>query len=140
MANHTITTTWINNVLLELDNPHGNYVMMEPDSNFGGTNQGLNPKALMLSSLAGCTALDVLSLLKKMRVDLDNFNIVVNGELTEEHPKYYDRVSIDYYFTGIDLNEEKIKKAVTLSEERYCGVIKMFRAFADISINIHLKD
>jgi len=94
----------------------------------------------MLSSLLGCTALDVLSLLKKIRVDLDNFNIVVNGELTEEHPKYYDRVSIDYYFTGIDLNEEKIKKAVTLSEERYIGVIKMFRAFADISINIHLKE
>lgn len=140
MANHTITTTWKKNLLLESDNPHGNYVMMEPDSNFGGTDQGLNPKALMLSSLAGCTALDVLSLLKKMRVQLDDFNIVVNGELAEEHPKYYNKVSIDYYFTGTELDKAKIEKAVNLSEERYCGVMKMFKAFTNISINIHLKE
>ncbi len=137
---HKVTTTWKKEMLLESDNPHGKNVLMETGADFGGTDQGLNPKALMLSSIGGCTGLDVLALLKKMRVNFDDFNVVVNGELTEEHPKYYDKVSIDYYFTGTDLNEDKIKKAVSLSEERYCGVIKMFRAFAEVTINIHYNE
>ena len=137
---HKVTTTWKENMLLESDNPHGNHVLMETGPDFGGSDQGLNPKALMLSSIGGCTGLDVLSLLKKMRVELADFKVIVNGELTEEHPKYYNKVSIDYYFTGTDLNEEKIKKAVSLSEERYCGVIKMFRAFAEVTIVIHMNE
>jgi len=75
-----------------------------------------------------------------MRVEIEGFKVIVNGELTEEHPKYYDKVSIDYYFIGTDLNKENIKKAVSLSEERYCGVIKMFRAFAEVTIAIHFNE
>ena len=137
---HKVTTTWKNKMLLESDNPLGKNLLMESGPDSGGSNQGLSPKALMLSSLGGCTGLDLLSLLKKMRVEIEGFKVIVNGELTEEHPKYYDKVSIDYYFTGTDLNEEKIKKAVSLSEERYCGVIKMFRAFAEITIAIHFNE
>jgi len=137
---HKVTTTWKNKMLLESDNPLGKNLLMESGPDFGGSNQGLSPKALMLSSLGGCTGLDLLSLLKKMRVEIEGFKVIVNGELTEEHPKYYDKVSIDYYFTGTDLNKEKIKKAVSLSEERYCGVIKMFRAFAEVTIAIHFNE
>jgi putative redox protein len=137
---HKVTTTWKNKMLLESDNPLGKNLLMESGPDFGGSNQGLSPKALMLSSLGGCTGLDLLSLLKKMRVEIEGFKVIVNGELTEEHPKYYDKVSIDYYFTGTDLSKEKIKKAVSLSEERYCGVIKMFRAFAEVTIAIHFNE
>ena len=137
---HKVTTTWKNKMLLESDNPLGKNLLMESGPDSGGSNQGLSPKALMLSSLGGCTGLDVLSLLKKIRVEIEDFKVTVNGELTEEHPKYYDKVSIDYYFTGTDLNEEKIKKVVSLSEERYCGVIKMFRAFAEVTIAIHFNE
>ena len=137
---HKVTTTWKNKMLLESDNPLGKNLLMESGPNFGGSNQGLSPKALMLSSLGGCTGLDLLSLLKKMRVEIEGFKVIVNGELTEEHPKYYDKVSIDYYFIGTDLNKENIKKAVSLSEERYCGVIKMFRAFAEVTIAIHFNE
>tara|TARA_B100000768_G_scaffold77229_1_gene73564 strand:+ start:988 stop:1407 length:420 start_codon:yes stop_codon:yes gene_type:complete len=137
---HKVTTTWKNKMLLESDNPLGKNLLMESGPDFGGSNQGLSPKALMLSSLGGCTGLDVLSLLKKIRVEIEDFKVIVNGELTEEHPKYYDKVSIDYYFTGTDLNEEKIKKVVSLSEERYCGVIKMFRAFAEVTIAINFNE
>lgn len=137
---HKVTTTWKNKMLLESDNPLGKNLLMESGPDFGGSNQGLSPKALMLSSLGGCTGLDLLSLLKKMRVEIEDFKVIVNGELTEEHPKYYNKVSIDYYFTGTDLNEEKIKKAVSLSEELYCGVIKMFRAFAEVTIAIHFNE
>ena len=137
---HKVTTTWKNKMLLESDNPLGKNLLMESGPDFGGSNQGLSPKALMLSSLGGCTGLDLLSLFKKMRVEIEGFKVIVNGELTEEHPKYYDKVSIDYYFIGTDLNKENIKKAVSLSEERYCGVIKMFRAFAEVTIAIHFNE
>jgi putative redox protein len=133
----TVTTTWKENMLLESDNPNGNHVLMETDPNFGGTNMGLNPKALMLSSLGGCTGLDILSLFKKMRVEVDDIKIIVNGELTKEHPKYYNKVRIDFHFTGTELNQAKITKAVNLSEERYCGVLEMFRQFAEVKTYIH---
>lgn len=132
-----VTTHWKENMILESDNPNKQTVLMESSPDFGGTNSGLSPKALMLSSIGGCTGLDILSLFKKMRVEVDAFNIVVNGELTEEHPKYYHKVGIDYHFTGTDLKEEKITKAVNLSIERYCGVLEMFRRFAEIKTNIH---
>ena len=62
---HTVTSTWKENMLIESDNPNGSSILMETDPIFGGTNLGLNPKALMLSSIGGCTGLDVLSLFKK---------------------------------------------------------------------------
>ena len=128
------------NMLIESDNPNGKTLLMETDPNFGGTNSGLNPKALMLSAIGGCTGLDVLSLFKKMRVIVDEFKIIVSGELTEEHPKYYNKVQIDYHFSGIKLNEAKITKAVRLSEERYCGVLEMFRHFAEVKTHIHFHN
>ena len=94
----------------------------------------------MLSSLAGCSGLDVVSLLKKMRAEVEDFKIEVTGELTEEHPKFYNNVKVDYHFTGTNLQEDKINKAVTLSVEKYCGVMEMFRQFAEIKTEIFLHE
>jgi putative redox protein len=86
----------------------------------------------MLSSLAGCSGLDVISILDKMKVEIADFKIEVTGELTEEHPKYYHTVTVDYHFYGTDLNTEKCDRAVQLSVEKYCGVMEMFRQFAEV--------
>jgi putative redox protein len=131
-----ITTQWKGKMIFESDNPRGT-LMMDASEEFGGTNSGLAPKAMMLSSLAGCSGLDVVSVLNKMKVTIDNFKMVVEGELTEEHPKYYHKVTVDYHFYGEELKESKIKKAVDLSIERYCGVMEMFRHFATIKTAIH---
>lgn len=138
MASNTVTTVWKENMLFESDNPSGHSVLIDTSSENGGENKGLGPKALMLSSLAGCSGLDVVSLLEKMRVTLADFKIVVTGELTEEHPKFYNKVLVDYHFYGSELAEDKINKAVDLSVEKYCGVMEMFRQFATITIGIHL--
>ncbi|MBL7558365.1 OsmC family protein [Olleya sp. YSTF-M6] len=132
---HKITTNWKGNMLFDSDNPSGHHVMMDTDVE-GQEREGLSPKALMLSSLAGCSGLDVVSVLEKMKVEVDDYKMVVEGQLTDEHPKIYHTVTIDYHFTGKDLNESKIKKAVDLSAEKYCGVMEMFRQFADVKINI----
>mgnify|MGYP000559848170 FL=1 len=133
MASNTITTVWKENMVFESDNPSGETLFMDaPDE--GIENKGLRPKALMLSSLAGCSGLDVVSLLKKMRAEVDDFKMVVHGELTEEHPRYYHKVVIEYHFYGSDLQEDKINKAVKLSVDQYCGVMEMFRQFAEVTI------
>ncbi|MCF7567294.1 OsmC family protein [Sabulilitoribacter arenilitoris] len=132
-----VTTNWKGNMVFESDNPRWDSIMMDASEDFGGTNSGMAPKAMMLSSLAGCSGLDVVSVLNKMRVKIDDFKIVIEGELTDEHPKYYHKVSVDYHFYGKDLKEKKIKNAVDLSVEKYCGVMEMFRHFADIKIQIH---
>lgn len=102
----------------------------------GGENNGARPKALMLTSLAGCSGLDVVSLLKKMRAEVNDFTLNVTGELTEVHPKYYHKVHVEYLFYGSNFQKDKIEKAVNLSQERYCGVSEMFRQFADLTHDI----
>jgi putative redox protein len=132
-----ITTVWKGGMKFESDNPSGKMVMMDTDVEGSNERFGLSPKAMMLSSLAGCSGLDVVSILDKMKVDGYEFKMDVEGELTDEHPKYYHTVTLDYHFTGNDLNEAKIKKAVDLSIEKYCGVMEMFRRFAKVHTNIH---
>ena len=137
MASNTVTTVWKENMVFESDNPSGETLFMDaPDE--GIENKGLRPKALMLSSLAGCSGLDVVSLLKKMRAEVNDFKMVVHGELTEEHPRYYHKVVIEYHFYGSDLQEDKINKAVKLSVDQYCGVMEMFRQFAKVTTEVYL--
>jgi putative redox protein len=93
-----------------------------------------------LVSLGGCTGMDVVSMLKKMRVEFDYFNVEVEGELTEEHPKYYHTININYIFKGKDLPLEKLEKAVNLSQDRYCGVTAMLEKAAKIQHKITVED
>lgn len=132
-----ITTEWKGGMTFESDNPSGKTVVMDTDVEGSNERFGLSPKAMMLSALAGCTGLDVVSVLDKMKITDYRFKMEVEGELTDEHPKYYHRVKVDYHFYGNDLNEKKIKKAVDLSIEKYCGVMEMFRQFSDLSTAIH---
>ena len=135
-----ITTQWKGDMVFESDNPRWDSIMMDASKDFGGTGSGMAPKAMMLSSLAGCSGLDIVSVLNKMKVKLDDFKMIVEGELTEEHPKYYHAVTIDYHFYGKNLKESKINKAVNLSIEKYCGVMEMFRHFATIKTAVHIHN
>jgi len=132
---HTISTDWKGDMTYEVETVGGKLTLdATPDEN--GKARGMTPKYLMLVSLAGCTSMDVTSLLEKMRAQVTDFKIEVEGNLTEEHPKYYDKVKMIYKFKGEDLQKDKIEKAVKLSVDRYCGVYEMFRQFADVSYEI----
>ncbi|TVZ52585.1 OsmC family protein [Dokdonia sp. Hel_I_53] len=137
MAGHKTTTVYKGKMQFETDSPTGYKTYMNTGPDNGGDNEGMGPKALMLSSLAGCTGLDIIHVLKKMRVEIPHFEMVVEGVLTEEHPKTYHTVTLDYHFYGEHLDQEKIKKAVKLSEEKYCGVMEMFRQFCELKIGVH---
>ncbi|MFK2819008.1 OsmC family protein [Flavobacteriaceae sp. LMIT009] len=135
-----VTTIWKGGMQFESDNPSGKTVIM--DTNVEGSDErfGLSPKAMMLSSLAGCSGIDIVSILDKMKVTDYELKMEMVGELTDEHPKYYHTVTANYHFTGKDMKESKFKKAVDLSVEKYCGVMEMFRRFATIHINIHFHE
>lgn len=135
MSSHFITTSWKGNMQFESTNPGGS-LMIDAAEEVGGTNSGLRPKALMLSALAGCTGLDVASLIRKMRLEVTDFNITAEGFLTDTEPQVYENVTVVYHFYGPGLNEEKLTRAVELSVDKYCGVMQMFRSFATVTTEI----
>ncbi|MDA9026465.1 OsmC family protein [Flavobacteriaceae bacterium] len=137
---HKTTTHWKGGMLFESDNPSGKSVSM--DTVVDGQNErfGLSPKAMMLSSLAGCSGVDIVEILEKMKVLDYKLSIDVEAQLTDEHPKYYHKVHVDYHFYGQELNLKKIYKAVTLSVDKYCGVMEMFRQFSSVSTEIHIHN
>lgn len=116
---------------------NGHKIEIDTDAASGGNNIGTRPKVLMLASLAGCTGLDVVSILKKMRVTFSDLTISVEGNLTDTDPKTYDKVVVNYSIKVAKEDEPKVLKAVTLSQEKYCGVTKMFESFAKVSFKIH---
>jgi len=115
-------------------------IMIDADESVGGEDKGPRPKPLMLVSLAGCTGMDVVSILKKMRVDFDDFSVSVEGELTEEHPKYYKHIKVVYKFKGKNLPKEKLEKAVDLSKERYCGVSVLLEKATELTYEIIIEE
>ena len=115
-------------------------IKLDADKSVGGNNSGPRPKALMLVSLGGCTGMDVVSILAKMRVIPDYFNVEITGELTEEHPKIYDKIHVVYTFRGKDLPLAKLEKAVNLSQDRYCGVNAMLSKAATVTHEIIIEE
>ncbi|MDA7803512.1 OsmC family protein [Crocinitomix sp.] len=136
---HTVTANWQENMHYKVTNPDGD-LELDSSPEHGGENKGLRPKALMLTSLAGCTGMDISSLFKKMRIEVNHISIEVSANLTDEHPKTYKDTHIIYRFTGSNLPEDKINKAVDLSINKYCGVIEMFRSFSKVTFEIQLVE
>lgn len=132
------TVTWSEGMGfdVELD---GHTFAIDAGEQFGGKNRGPRPKNLLLSALAGCTGMDVVSLLGKMKVPFDGFRLEVEGKVCDEHPKVYTDIAIRYIFTGSQLDRDKIDKAVTLSLDKYCGVTAMLGKTARISHEIILN-
>lgn len=137
MSTNKVDVSWTGEMAFEA-NVNGFKLVIDADEKVGGQNKGPRPKPLTLASLGGCTAMDVISILKKMRVEPSWFNVEVEGELTEEHPKYYHTIRVTYQFKGENLEMEKLQKAVDLSQERYCGVSALLSKGAKIESKIEV--
>ncbi len=123
----------------ELD---GHKIKLDADEKFGGRDLGPRPKGLILVALMGCTGMDTVSLLKKMKVEFDDFQINVESRLTEDHPKYLEDIKLVFKFklSNIDKYKKKIEKAVTLSQERYCGVSYMISKSSNLDYKIEYEE
>ena len=127
-----IVTTWKKNHEFESSQEH-NTIKLDGDKK-----DGFGPKALLLAGLGGCSGIDVVDILEKMKVDFSDFTIDVETEQTEEHPKVFKDILITYRMkTGAD-NKTKVKKAIDLSLEKYCGVSAMLRKNSPIHYKLEL--
>ncbi len=102
-------------------------VPMDAAPDFGGENSATRPLELLLIALGGCTGMDVVSLLRKMRVDFTGIEMNITADKSEDHPSVYTRIDVEYVITGRGVDSEKVKRAIELSQERYCSVSAMLR-------------
>jgi len=111
----------------------GHEFTIDGDPEAGGRSLGPRPKGLTLVSLAGCTGMDVISILGKMKLRVEKFRVETEALLADEHPKKFKEIKVIYVFDGPGLTPEPLRKAIALSEEKYCGV----RATLAPSVAIH---
>jgi len=133
----SVTTKWLNNMAFESE-LNGHKIVIDAAPEVSGENRGPRPKTFMLAALGGCTAMDVVSILKKMKVEVEKFNVIVEGDLTEEFPKHFYKMHVIYEFTGKDLPMNKLQKAISLSEEKYCGVSAVYKKVIELTSEIKI--
>lgn len=136
---NTVSINWTGNMSFETE-MNGHKIVLDADETVGGQNKGPRPKQFMLTALAGCTGMDVVSILKKMRVEIEDLQVIVDGDLTEEHPKYYKNMHVTFQFKGKDLPMEKLEKAVNLSEDRYCGVSALYKQVIPVTTEVKVVE
>jgi putative redox protein len=134
-----IIAEWKNNMSFEAE-IDGHKLIVDASNDVGGENKGPRPKKLLLMALAGCTGMDVISILKKMKVEVSKFNVKVIGNASDEHPKKYTEMKIIYQFKGNNLELEKLKKAVDLSLNKYCSVNAVLKETIKIDFDIEIID
>ena len=126
-------TTWKKGHEFEAEH-EGNKIQMD-----GSTENGHGPKALLLSALAGCSGIDVVDILTKMRINFSDLTIEAEADQTEEHPKVFKDIHITYKIKTARENEDKIRKAIELSLEKYCGVSAMLKKNSPIDYSVIIK-
>lgn len=136
---HTVNMSWIGNLAFETE-MDGHKLIIDANTDIGGDDKGPRPKKLMLTALAGCTGIDIAMILKKMKVEVADMNVTVEGELSEEHPQYYNKMHVIYEFWGNDLPLSKLERAVKLSEEQYCGVSALYKKAIEVTSEIKIYE
>jgi putative redox protein len=136
-------TSWAGDMAFEADIT-GHKVLMDAGEAVGGKDSGPRPKPLLIAALTGCTGMDVVSILRKMKVAdlIESFDIKTETEVTDEHPKTYTKMHLVYEFksNGEPLPLDKLEKAVKLSQERYCGVSALFEKALELSYEIKILE
>jgi putative redox protein len=135
-----IEARWISGMRFEGTNPDGLRVVMDAHPEHGDTAAGPAPMEALLIALAGCTGMDVISILRKMRAPVDRFTIEVTAERAETHPRVLTAIHLRYVAAGTGLRTEQIEKAAALSQEKYCSVSAMLRKAAPITYETAVMD
>ncbi len=115
------------------------WITMDGPENFGGSDAGIRPKELILLGLGGCTGSDVVSILSKKRVNLDDFEINIETEVSEEHPQIFTKLHLEYVFYGEDINTKDVERAIELSQTKYCGVTAMLEKTVQITHSYRIE-
>lgn len=115
------------------------WTTMDGSSEFRGSEGASAPKELVLTALGGCTGADVASILYKMKENVSRFEISLDAEVADEHPKIYTNIHLTYKFWGKNLKEENISKAISLSQDKYCSVSAMLKKSVNITFSYQMN-
>jgi len=129
---------WVTKFYLEGETNTGHSVKMDSAA-AGAETKGPAPKELLLQALAGCTMMDVAVILEKSRKQMDKFWIDVDAELANEHPRVFTKIHLKYNFVGKDLDENSVKRAIELSNEKYCAISNVLKPAVELTYSYEIK-
>jgi putative redox protein len=135
-----VQAQWTSGMRFEGANADGLGVVMDADPQHGGTAGGPSPMETLLLALAGCTGMDVVPILQKMRAPVDRFTIEVTADRAGTHPKVLTAIHLRYVAAGPGLRAEQVEKAVALSQDKYCSVSAMLRKAASVTYDTTVID
>lgn len=130
------TTVWTGKMAFKGQNPSGHEITMDGPQEIGGEDTGSRPTELLLQAVAGCTAIDIVSILNKMRIEPTRFETEVEGERAEDHPRKFTKIHIHYILEG-DIPEKKLARAIRLSKDEYCSVSHTLNAEITASYSLN---
>ncbi len=135
-----ISVNWVDGMLMVGKSHSGHSITMDGPPEIGGENLGVRPMEMLLLGVAGCTMIDVVTTLKKMRQDLTNCETKLSAERADEHPKVFTDIHIQFIIKGQDLDPKKVEKAITLSAEKYCSASIMLGKTASITHDFEIVE
>ena len=135
-----ISVNWVDGMLMVGKSHSGHSITMDGPPEIGGDNLGVRPMEMLLLGVAGCTMIDVVTTLKKMRQELTHCETKVNAERAVDHPKVFTDIHIQFFVKGNDLDSKKVEKAITLSAEKYCSASIMLGKTASISHDFEILE
>jgi putative redox protein len=134
------TVKWIDNMLMVGESASGHAVVMDGPEALGGKNLGVRPMEMLLLGMGGCTTVDVVSTLKKMREKVRDCHVELSAERSAEHPKIFTKIHLHFVLKGEQLNAKKVEKAINLSTEKYCSATIMLGKMAKITHDFSLYE
>lgn len=134
------TIKWIDNMMMVGESASGHAVVMDGPEELGGKNLGIRPMEMLLLGMGGCTTIDVVSTLKKMREEVQDCYAEITAKRTDEHPKVFTQIHIHFVIKGSGLNEKKVAKAVGLSADKYCSASIMLGKTAVITHDFEVHE
>ncbi len=135
-----LSVNWVDGMLMVGKSHSGHSITMDGPIEIGGENLGVRPMEMLLLGVAGCTMIDVVTTLKKMRQDLSHCETKINAERANEHPKVFTDIHIHFIVKGKDLDSKKVDKAITLSAEKYCSASIMLGKTAKITHDFEVTE
>ncbi len=141
MSERSVNLRWTQGMQFIGTDEDGHSLVLDISADAGGENSGFRPMELLLISVAGCTAIDIVDILKKQRQPIQGLELQVSGERTTEYPKVFQKVRINYLLRGSGLNEKAVERAIKLSEKKYCSVgIMVRRSGAEVETEYRILD
>jgi putative redox protein len=134
------TVKWIDGMMMVGESASGHAIVMDGPEDLGGKNLGIRPMEMLLLGMGGCTTIDVVSTLKKMREEVRDCRVEISAQRADEHPKVFTKIHLNFIINGSNLNEKKVEKAVSLSADKYCSASIMLGKMADITHDFTINE